>query len=324
MQDDIAAPERSPAERRADRLAALDALGEDKGYFEPLGERHWALFVDEGPNLLVSFTTLEDIPALDGDEMPACRRVSMASGWSQLCLIADGDTWYRDPRVYRFFDRLIDEGFFEDFDRVTFFGAGMGGYAACAFSVAAPGASVLAIRPVATLDPSIAGWDKRHLAARRLDFRSRFGYGPDMIEGAAHVTVIHDPEVDEDAMHAALYHKRFVTRLACRHLGPMPEAALAEMGLLEPLLAAAGEGRLTPALWARLWRARRGNPNWLRNMLVRLIEQPNRLREGIFLRAALRQPAGNRRMRKRMDELQAILARNGQTLPDPLGRAGPG
>jgi hypothetical protein len=318
MHDEQTATEAPAAETRADRLARLAEMGDEAGYFEELGTRHWALFVDDGPNLLVSFVTLEQVLAQGADGMPPCHCVARAAGWSHLCVIADGDTWYRDRRVYGYFDRLIDEGFFEDFDRVAFTGAGMGGHAACAFSVAAPGAIVLAIAPVATLDPAQAGWDRRHLSARRLDFRSRFGYGPDMIEGASRVFVLCDPEVDEDAMHAALYRKPFVTRLDCRHLGPAPERALVEMDLLRPLIQAACDGTLTRAGWARMWRARHGHAGWLRNVVVKLIEGQGRVREGIFLRAALKQVPGHRRMRKRMEELDRILDRDGLRLPDPL------
>ncbi len=319
MTHDLTAPEAPAADARADRLARLDAMGEEAGYFEPLGPRHWALFVDDGPNLLVSFVGLDQV-AIDGaDAMPACHCVARAAGWSHLCVIAEGETWYRDPRVYRYFDRLIDDGFFEDFDRVTFTGAGMGGHAACAFSVAAPGSTVLAIAPPATLDPGLAGWDRRHMAARRLDWTSRFGYGPDMIDGAARVFILCDPEVDEDAMHAALYRKPFVTRLNARHIGPAPERALADMGILQPLIRGACDGTLTPAGWARLWRARRQHPGWLRNVVLKLVEGPSRRREGIFLRAALQQVPGQRRLRKRLEELDRILSRDGQALPDPRG-----
>ena len=60
--------------------------------------------------------------------------------WSHMALISDSDTWFRDPAVYGWFDRLVDEGFFDEFDRVLFYGAGPCGYAAAAFSVSAPGA----------------------------------------------------------------------------------------------------------------------------------------------------------------------------------------
>ena len=319
MQDELTATTAPAEHARAARLARLEAMGDEAGYFEPLGPRHWALFVDDGPNLLVSFVTLDQMIAEGDEAMPPCHCVARAAGWSHLCIIAEGETWYRDRHVYGYFDRLIDEGFLEDFDRVTFSGAGMGAHAACAFSVAAPGATVLAIAPVATLDPGIAGGDRRHLAARRLNWRSRFGYGPDMIEGAARVFILFDPEVDEDAMHAALYRKSFVARLEARHIGPAPERSLAEMDLMRPLIQSACAGTPTAASWAVLWRARRQDAGWLRNVVVRLIDGPNRVREGIFLRAALKQVPGHRRMRKRMEELERILARDGLTLPDPRG-----
>lgn len=295
----------SPADTRAAWLARLDELAEDSGYFEPLGPRHWAFFADEGTTLLVSFQTLQELEARAPGDMPEVHRIAAAKGWSHLCLIADGETWFRDRRVWGYFDRLIDEGFFEDFDRVVFHGAGMCGYAACAFSVAAPGASVLAVRPLASLAPSVAGWDRRYLRARRLDFTSRFGYAPDMLEGAGQVVVIHDSAVPEDAMHAALFRRRHVLRLACRYLGPQPEAGLADMALLEPLLTAAAEGRLTAREWARLWRARRSYLPWLRNLSARLALGPARGREEAFLRAAVARFPQAPRFRKRLDQLAA-------------------
>ncbi|WP_323042199.1 phosphoadenosine phosphosulfate reductase [Gemmobacter sp.] len=286
-------------------LRRLDLLSEDSGYFEPLGLRHWAYFADEGPTLLVTFQTIQTLEVRPAGDMPAAQRVAEGLGWSQLCLLSDGETWFRDRRVWGYFDRLIDEGFFEDFDRVLFHGAGMGGYAACAFSVAAPGASVLAIRPVATLSPRVAGWDRRHLRARRLDFSSRFGFAPDMVEGAGPVVLIHDPAVPEDAMHSALFRRRHVVPLACRHLGAEPEVSLAEMDLMDPLLTAAAEARLTPDLWARLWRARRDHLPWMRNIGARLAAGPARGRELAFLRLAAARFPEAPRFRKRLEALTA-------------------
>ncbi len=63
-----------------------------------------------------------------------------AHGWSMLGMMAHDWTWYRDAAVWDFFDRLRDEGFFKQFDKVVFYGASMGAYAASVFSSAAPGA----------------------------------------------------------------------------------------------------------------------------------------------------------------------------------------
>jgi hypothetical protein len=206
----------------ADWWARIDAIGEELGYFQPLGARHAAFFLDDGPVLLVTFETAERIRADDDSQMPLGFRIARGQGWSHLCLIAKGPTWYRDPAVWAYFDRLVDDAFFEDFERVVFYGAGMGGYAAAAFSVAAPGATVLAMAPQATLAPDLAGWDPRFMRHRRLDFSSRYGFAPDMTEGASAVYVVYDPARLQDAMHAALFNRPRVTRLPARQLGGNP------------------------------------------------------------------------------------------------------
>ena len=50
----------------------------------------------------------------------------------------------------------IDDGFLDQFDDVIFYGCFAGGYAAAAYSVSYPMATVIAINPQATLNPSIA------------------------------------------------------------------------------------------------------------------------------------------------------------------------
>ena len=116
---------------RADWAHKLDKLTEESGYFLNLGDRHSALFLDEGTTLLVSFESLTDVLATE-DQLPQAAALAKSHGWSLLSIIADGETWFRDAAVYAFFDRQVDDAFFEDFDRVMFYGADMGGYAACA------------------------------------------------------------------------------------------------------------------------------------------------------------------------------------------------
>ncbi len=251
----------------AEWLAVMDRIGDEAGYFQPLGGHHHALFLDDTPTLVVTFETLADIRARPG-QLPLGFGIAKAKGWSHLCVIADGDTWWRDPAVYRYFDRLVDDAFFEDFDRVLFYGADMAGYAACAYSVTAPGATVLAINPRATLAPALAGWDKRASTARRMDFTSRYGYAPDMTEGTGKVFVIHDPTVTEDAMHAALFNAPWVTHLHTPHLGGRVAWALGHMKLLPRLIEAGVEGRLTPDIFAKAWRARRQFGPYLKAVLA--------------------------------------------------------
>lgn len=249
-------------------LSLIATIAQEEGSFEALGTSHWAFFVDDGTTLMVSFETIEQARARAG-QMPLAHDVAAARGWSHLCLIADGNTWYRDPAVWAYFDRLVDDSFFENYDNVLFYGAGMGGYAACAYAVTSPGAAVLALNPRATLSPAEAGWDNRDRAARKLDFTSRYGYAPDMLEGAGRVVVIHDPTIREEAMHAALFRAPFITRLSARHVGEQIESTLSHMGVLSGLIEAAVEGLLDVGTFSRAWRKRRDFAPYLRTLLAK-------------------------------------------------------
>ena len=296
------APSRSAVATQAEWLASLEAAADETGYVQALGTRHWAFFHDDGPTLLVTFERAGAIRSYGPDRLPDGYRLARTKGWSHLCLIADGDTWYRDPAVYRYFDRLIDDAFFEDFQSVLFYGTQMGGYAAAAYSVAAPGATVLAVQPVATLDPSIAGWDDRYRRARRLNFTDRFGFAPEMTEGAGQVFIIHDPAEREDAMHAALFHRPWVTALRARRMGSSIEAGLRKMNLFDRLLTEAATDTLTRLSFARAFRERRNYGPYLRRLLAIQTDAGRTARELMICRSVVgrvRAPT----FRKRLNEL---------------------
>ena len=292
------------AETDADWLSILEEIGEEAGYFTPLGDKHSAFFSDLGAVLLVSFETLSGVRQAGGGQMPLGYQIAAPRGWSSLTILAHGDTWFRDGNLYGYVDRLIDDAFFEDFDRVVFYGAGMGGYGAAAFSVAAPGCTVLALAPQATLDTEVAEWDRRFLRARRYDFQTRFGYAPDMTEGSERVFIVYDPIQQVDAVHAALFKGAHVSRLRARNIGRDPQAELARLNVLRPLIDAACEGTLTPQRFYTLWRQRRGNANYLGRLIGRL----QTLNRPALLLRALR--AANRmvdhpQLRKALDKVES-------------------
>jgi len=307
---------RPPAQIRAAWLEAMERTGEDLGYFQPLGGAHWALFSDDGPQLLVGFESLASLLAQTEDQLPGqshlsrTQRIAAARGWSSLTLVADGPTWFRDPAVWAFFDRLVDDTFFEDFDRVVFHGAGMGGYAAAAHAVAAPGCTILAIAPQATLDPELTEWDRRFPAARRLDFTSRYGFAPDMADGCARLFLLYDPLSQIDAAHAALFRGPHVMRLRARGAGRDPADELSRLNILRPLIDAACTGTLNAHRFARLWRARRESAQVIGRIVQRagangrLERQIKALRAGLQLvddprlARALRQAEAERATRR--------------------------
>ncbi len=245
-------------------LQAMETSSEEEGYLEPLGDRHWAFFLDDSTTLLVTFESAADIRARPGN-MPRGYHVAQARRWSHLCIIAEGPTWYRDRRVYGYFDRLVDDAFLEDFDNVVFYGAGgMAGYAAAAFSVTAPGATVVAVAPRATMDAAMASWDDRDPETRRMVFTDRYGFAPDMTEGAGRVFVICDPHYPPDAMHATLFALPHVTRLSMRRTGAATAKVAEATGMAEALIDAAMAAQLDPSGFDRIWRAaRRGHAPYL-------------------------------------------------------------
>lgn len=298
-------------------LERLDAHAMEHGFHARLGAHHGALYTEDDPDqLLVTFESARDIREDPEVPLPLGLKLAGKHGWSHLCLYSEGTTWFRDRDVYAFFDDLVDDGFFDMFDRVLFHGAGPEGYAAAAYSVAAPGATVLVVRPQATLDPDIAGWDKRHPQARRLDFTSRYGYAPDLVAGAEDGILVYDSAVPEDAMHAALFGTA-MRRLRTPHLGWQTERELSEMGVLDPMLRAAARGRLDAAEFARLYRKRRRHLSYLRNVLAMLEEADRPLLAAIWCRAVLRD-FDRSRFRNALEEAEARLAAEGRRLPPGL------
>jgi len=253
--------------KRAEWQHGIARLCNQNGSFEKLDDRHFAALIRNSDTLLVTFETVQGIRALNDNAQPLGWETVKALRWSHLALVCDGDTWFREDAVYAYFDKLVDDNFFDAFETVVFYGAGPCGYAAAAFSVVAPGASVVLVQPQATLSPEYAGWDDRFVDERRLDFTSRYGFAPAMIEAAREAFVIYDPYVSLDAMHAAMFNARHITHLPTRHFGATIQTHLMEMQLIYRILGLAGAGKLSRGRFARMMRVRRNYPPYLRNLL---------------------------------------------------------
>jgi hypothetical protein len=297
-------------------LAEIETFGRAKGYFQPLGNSHAAVFANPSADtLLVYFDTVPGARATNPSGLPVPVEIAEDLGWAHLALYSRKATWFRDHRVYRFFDRLVDDGFFEGFERVVFFGAGSGGYAAAAFSVAAPGATVIAVAPQATLDPDVAEWDDRFVGMRRTSFTDRYGYAPEMVEGAERVFVVYDPLVELDAMHAALFRGENTARIRFRNAGPGTGREFLAMGALRPVLEAEAEGRLDARAMFRALRLRHNFQPYLRNLLNRLHAEERHLLTAILCRAALER-RNSPRFKHHLELAEQKLARMGRTLPE--------
>ncbi|MBU2963385.1 phosphoadenosine phosphosulfate reductase [Citreicella sp. C3M06] len=291
--------------RRGQWISQIASIGDAEGFSEPLGRRHHGIFVERGHTLLVSFESLPGIEALSDNATPLGWELAQTEGWSSLALISARDTWFRDQRVFEFFDQLLDDGFFDEFEQVIFYGAGPCGYAAAAYSVTSPGARVLMLQPQATLDPRVTEWDERFAESRRVDFTSRFGYAPDMLDACEKAFVLYDPRERLDAMHSALFERKGVTRYRLPFMGGALQADLIELGLLVPLLKAVADDSLTTLSFARMMRARRDHLPYLRKLLAKVEKSgrtamAERLCENVLNR--LEAP----RFRRRLEAIRAV------------------
>lgn len=254
----------------------LKSVGAEKGFFQPLGAEHSALFVQGagkgGKTLIVTFENLDDVAKDEEDRMPWGYNFVTAQGWSMLGMMAHGWTWYRDETVFDFFDRLRDEGFFDRFDKVLFYGASMGAYAASVFSAAAPGATVILLSPQATLSRDVASWETRYRKAWARDFSSRYGYGPTQSASARQVHLFYDPQASLDAMHAALFQGANVRKYKCRFMGHRIASLWQQMSVLKQVILGCVEDTLTPAEFYTLMRARLHNHRYQKEMLTRLVQ----------------------------------------------------
>ncbi|MDP2580276.1 phosphoadenosine phosphosulfate reductase [Shimia thalassica] len=266
-QSDIAADQAVTREAWRENLAEIGAA---EGFYEEIGHEHTALFVERGKTLIVTFENLDHIYDRGDDKMPWGYGFVQSRGWSMLGLMAHGWSWYRDEDVFDFFDRLRDDGFFEKFDKVVFYGASMGGYAATVFSAAAPGSTVVAISPQATLDREVAPWETRYHKAWKRDYNSRYGYGPDMVQKAADVHLFYDPRASLDAMHAALFRGANIHKYRCRFMGHRIASLWLQLGILKPVIEGSVAGTLSTTQFYTLLRGRRENQRFQKEMLQRL------------------------------------------------------
>ncbi|UWQ61674.1 hypothetical protein K3723_12460 [Leisingera caerulea] len=240
-------------------------LAGKEGFFDEL-EEHSFLFMPRGGTLVVTFDNLDIAMTKRDDRRPWGFSFIEAQGWSMLGVMANGWTWFRHQEVSRKFEALRDSGFFEQFSRVVFYGASMGGYAAAAYAAAAPGSTVFSISPQSTLDKTLVPWEMRYKKVWDRDFSGPFGDAALASQAAGEVHIMFDPYVAPDAAHAARFTGANVSLWRCPLLGHRLGSSLQQMGILQEIARGAIAGELTPHRFHRLLRKRHSFPRFQREL----------------------------------------------------------
>lgn len=255
-----------------DLRGALDDLAGSRGSVRSLDADHFVAFVPRGSTLIVTFEETERTLARDSG-LPISADLVDDKNWSMLHVAARRRSWFRSEGLFSYFDELADDVFFDEYDRVIFYGAGPGGYAASIYSVTAPGARVVLVEPMASVERRRAAWDNRYYQALLSNQSARYPYAPDMIEAAEAAFVVYDPSRALDHVHASLFAGTNVIHLRANHLGtpkdgPL-EVTLETIGILHPMIEGLGTGHLGPADIYRLLRGRRDHVPFLTRTLRR-------------------------------------------------------
>jgi len=255
----------------ATRLAGND------GFYRPGPEGHSFLYIPRDENtLVVTFDNLDITMNKREDRRPWGYAFIEQQGWSMLGVLAGGWTWYRNPWVSEQFDDLRDTGFFKKFKRVVFYGASMGGYAACAFSPAAPGADVVAISPQTTLDKSVVPWETRYKVAWDRDFTGPYGDAAQVSDAARKVYILYDPYEPLDSGHVNRFEHDNVEYLRAPLLGHRLGSSLSQMGILSPIILGALAGTLTSQDYYQMLRSRKAFPRYQRELFTRAVDKGHR------------------------------------------------
>lgn len=279
---------------------ATGLAGKDGFYRE--SDEHAMLFIKRSDTLVVTFDNLDIAMEKREDKRPWGFAFIEKQGWSMLGVTAAGWTWFRDPWVYAQFDDLKKKSFFKQFKRVVFYGASMGGYGACAFVAACPGADVVAISPQSTLDKTLVPFETRYKTAWGRDFSGKYGDAAQVSAKAGRVTLIYDPYEPLDSGHVERFAAANVVKLRAPLLGHRLGSSLQQMGILSAITLGALNGTLTEAAFYQKLRARKGFARYQKELFKRALDKGHPELARRMGRWVLTH-GGNQHIRKAMEKL---------------------
>lgn len=264
-------------------------LAEENGHYRQL-TRHFAAFFRRSNRLVVTFDHMQsrDNPA---PRFPWCFDLLEARGVSHLgIMMSRRNDWFRHRDLFDYFDMLAAEGFFDQFEDVLFYGSSMGGFGACAYAAAAPGARILALIPQSTLALDLAPFELRYAKGyARGDWDDpRYRDGAAGVAAASHAQIVYDPYFAEDRVHADRLQGPNVQHLKAFFAGHKATRALQFGGILGPLLDSALDGApMAERAFYDAYRAARRTAPWhMRNLALRSYECGSKLRLRRVLDAA--------------------------------------
>lgn len=268
--------------------------------------------------LAVTFDNLSSIGEYDPPQPWLRWRVEKA-GVALLGLMASRKDWYRNDDTAALITALRDAGLFARFRRVVFIGASMGGFAALAYLPLVPGAAALAFSPQSTLSRKLAPFERRYrYAAKKWNWSD-----PPHLDAAVagqctgDVTLLFDPFVTEDRLHARRIEGPTVRHVLLPLMGHRAIRMVKETGVLQDLIEAVLQGRPDWPALHRALRARRGSIPWQRALVAALRARGHEALVEKALAALRRDHPESRFARRESRRVASLRAEAGGGSPTP-------
>lgn len=231
--------------------------GASDGWYHKCGA-HAASFVDRGKaQLVVSFDNLSDAGYPHPDIEPWAAKFVRDSGWSHMGVYARGASWYRDADLITFLEKLRDDGFFQQFQRVAMIGTSMGGFAALTFSSLCPGTTVVALSPQSTLDNALVPWEVRFAKGRAQDWSLPYSDAAIQLDSVDRAYVLYDPFFDADKRQIMRLPQDRLVHLKGFGFGHKTAVVLRRMDKLKAVMQGAITGTLEPTDFQVIARGRK-------------------------------------------------------------------
>lgn len=231
--------------------------GPNRGWYNSFGD-YSCSFVDRGAHqLVISFDNLSQAGNKLLAREPWAQKVCADWGYSHLGVYAQKSTWFRDAGLIAHLEKLRDDGFFEQFDRVALTGTSMGGFAALTFASLAPGCTVITFSPQSTLDTTLVPWEGRFAKGRAADWSLPFSDAAKQIAPAGKVYAIYDHFHTGDRGHIDRLSGDNLIRLNAPGFGHKSAMVLKRMGGLKTVMASGIDGTLTAPGFYSLIRSRK-------------------------------------------------------------------
>ncbi len=282
-------PEDGPAVPRW--LEEIRPGGEGLGFVEK-NLRHSLMFVKRpSTRLLVTFDNLSNVGDDSVEREPWAFKFAQDNALSHLGIMAHVSDWYRDADLIKRFERLVEDGFFDNYERVVFAGVSMGGYAAIAYGSLVPGAHVISINPQSTLNPELVPWETRYEKGQRQDWTLPLADASELTSKLERVNIFYDPYHELDQQHLDRFSGDNIRIFKCWFSAHKTAVFLRKIDALKPVMQHCIFDELTDPIFYKLYRERRDLP-WYRGAVSSYFTEKGREdtaeRFDEFFRARLR------------------------------------